>query len=54
MKIYYQALLQVYDEMEEELATSGRSYAIDYAKEAVSMPNHLNSLHFYDNHHRKL
>ncbi|KAH9614747.1 hypothetical protein KSS87_019900 [Heliosperma pusillum] len=35
MKTIYQATLQVYSEMEEEMAKMGRSYAIGYAKEAM-------------------
>ena len=37
MKIWFQALLQVYDEMEEELASIGRSSTVSYAKNAVSI-----------------
>jgi len=37
MKIWFQALLDVYDEMKEELATIGRSSTVSYAKNAVSI-----------------
>ncbi|GLT63809.1 hypothetical protein SLA2020_363430 [Shorea laevis] len=35
MKLVYQALLDVYSEMEAEVAKEGRSYAVDYGKESV-------------------
>ncbi|GKV35346.1 hypothetical protein SLEP1_g43627 [Rubroshorea leprosula] len=35
MKLVYQALLNVYSEMEAKVAKEGRSYAIDYAKESM-------------------
>ncbi|GLT27060.1 hypothetical protein SLA2020_020880 [Shorea laevis] len=35
MKLFYQALLNVYSEMEVEVAKEGRSYAMDYAKESM-------------------
>lgn len=38
MKYIYQALLGVYEEIEEETAKEGKSYRIYYAKEAVPMP----------------
>ena len=36
MKYCYEALLKLYDEIEEELAKEGRAYRIPYAKETVS------------------
>ena len=36
MKVVYGTLLNVYSEMEEEVAKEGRSFAIDYGKGAVS------------------
>ena len=39
MKFCYEALLDVYAEIEQELlASEGRLYRIDYAREAVIMP----------------
>jgi (-)-germacrene D synthase len=38
MKFCYEALLDVYTETEQELASEGRSYRIDYAREAVIKP----------------
>ncbi|CAK9136861.1 unnamed protein product [Ilex paraguariensis] len=35
MRPFYRALLDVYNEMEEEMAREGRSYCIHYAKEAM-------------------
>lgn len=35
MKFCYEALLDVYAEAEQGLASEGKSYRIDYAKEAV-------------------
>ncbi|KAM7473352.1 hypothetical protein LguiB_020595 [Lonicera macranthoides] len=35
MKLYYQALLDVYTEMEEILSDDGTSYGVHYAKEAM-------------------
>ncbi|GKU94692.1 hypothetical protein SLEP1_g8145 [Rubroshorea leprosula] len=35
MKLVYQALLNVYSEMEAKVAKEGRSYAMDYAKESM-------------------
>ncbi|XP_074294146.1 (-)-germacrene D synthase-like [Silene latifolia] len=35
MKTIYQAMLEIYSEMEEEMVKRGRSYAICYAKEAM-------------------
>ncbi|KAM7473345.1 hypothetical protein LguiB_020588 [Lonicera macranthoides] len=35
MKLYYQALLDVYTEMEEILSEDGTSYGVHYAKEAM-------------------
>ena len=37
MKIFRKALLEVFDEMEEELSKTGRSFAVHYAREAVRM-----------------
>ncbi|GLT97888.1 hypothetical protein SLE2022_154320 [Rubroshorea leprosula] len=44
MKLVYQALLNVYSEMEAKVAKEGRSYAIDYAKESMkkTMKAYLN------------
>jgi len=36
MKLCYEALLDVYNMIEEEMAKQGRSYAVDHAKLAVS------------------
>jgi len=36
MRLCYEALLDVYDMIEEEMAKQGRSYAVDYAKSTVS------------------
>ena len=41
MKICYQALLDVYTEMEDKLANEGNLYAIHYARESVSLVNHV-------------
>ncbi|GLU07984.1 hypothetical protein SLE2022_249200 [Rubroshorea leprosula] len=35
MKLYYQALLDIYSEMEEEVAKEGRSYVVQHAKESI-------------------
>uniref|UniRef100_A0A5B7ATX3 Terpene synthase metal-binding domain-containing protein n=1 Tax=Davidia involucrata TaxID=16924 RepID=A0A5B7ATX3_DAVIN len=35
MKLCYEALLDVYEEIEEEMAKQGNSYRVHYAKEAV-------------------
>lgn len=35
MKIYYEALLGVYAEMEDELGKRGQSYRVQYAKQEV-------------------
>lgn len=35
MKIIYRALLQLYDQYEEELRLQGRSFAVNYAKATV-------------------
>ncbi|KAK9674403.1 hypothetical protein RND81_12G230100 [Saponaria officinalis] len=35
MKVIYEAMLETYNEMEEELVKQGRSYAISYAKDAM-------------------
>lgn len=35
MRHVYATLLDVYREMEEELSKEGKSYRVDYAKEAV-------------------
>ncbi|GLU14901.1 hypothetical protein SLE2022_314420 [Rubroshorea leprosula] len=35
MKLFYQALLNVYSEMEAKVAKEGRLYAVDYAKESM-------------------
>ncbi|KAK2987040.1 hypothetical protein RJ640_004766 [Escallonia rubra] len=35
MKFYYQSLLDVYNEIEEEMAGEGRSYCVHYAKAAM-------------------
>jgi hypothetical protein len=35
MKFFYKQLLDVYKEIETELAEKGRSYRVDYVKEAV-------------------
>ena len=37
MRVCYQALLDVYCEIEEEIAKEGRSYRFHYAKEAVRL-----------------
>ncbi|GMN18637.1 hypothetical protein TIFTF001_050816 [Ficus carica] len=34
IKYFYHALLQVYEEIEEEMVKAGRGYCIDYAKDA--------------------
>ncbi|GLU07978.1 hypothetical protein SLE2022_249140 [Rubroshorea leprosula] len=34
MKLFYQALLDIYSEMEEEVAKEGRSYVVQHAKES--------------------
>ncbi|KAM7468989.1 hypothetical protein LguiA_007172 [Lonicera macranthoides] len=39
MKLYYQALLDVYTEMEEILSEDGTSYGVHYAKEAITGTN---------------
>ena len=36
MQISYQALLDVYKEIEERMTEQGKLYRLDYAKEAVS------------------
>lgn len=36
MKVCYQALLDVYTEIEEKLGKEGKLYRIHYAREAVS------------------
>ena len=36
MRLCYESLLDVYNMIEEEMAKQGRSYAVDYAKLAVS------------------
>ena len=36
MRLCYEALLDVYDMIEKEMAKQGRSYAVDYAKSTVS------------------
>lgn len=36
MKYSYRALLEVYEEIEEEMTKQGRSDIVHYAKEAVS------------------
>lgn len=43
MKYCYEALLKLYDEIEEELAKEGRAYRMPYAKETVSHTH----LHIY-------
>lgn len=35
MKIYYTALLDVYEEIDREISKDGESYRIHFAKEAV-------------------
>ncbi|KAG5546354.1 hypothetical protein RHGRI_018511 [Rhododendron griersonianum] len=37
MKLFYQALLDVYNEIDDEMAKEGKSYATEYAKSAVSL-----------------
>ena len=36
MRLCYRALLDVYSEMEKEMAEKGKTYCVNYAKEAVS------------------
>ncbi|RVW37312.1 (-)-germacrene D synthase [Vitis vinifera] len=40
MRVCYRALLDVYSEIEEEMAKEGRSYRFYYAKEAVRLTKH--------------
>lgn len=37
MKFYYKALMDVYDEIEEELARKGHLYRLSYAKQWVNV-----------------
>lgn len=39
MKVCYQAMLDLYTEMEEKLRNEGNLYRIYYAREAVSLTN---------------
>lgn len=39
MQVFYHTLLNVYDEIEEEMVKEGRSYRVNYAKEAVRNAN---------------
>lgn len=48
MKVFYQALLDVYNEIEEETVKAGRSYRAHYAKEAVSIIQVYHTLKNYD------
>ena len=38
MKLIYQSVLDIFDEMEAKIAKEGRSYCVHYAKEEVIKP----------------
>lgn len=40
MKVFYEALLDVYEEMEELMTKEGKPYRVQYAKEAVNFLMH--------------
>ena len=44
MRVCYRALLDVYSEIEEEMAKEGRSYRFYYAKEAVRLTSNYFTL----------
>ena len=41
MQVCYKALLDVYSEIEAEMSSQGKSYRIDYAKQAVSLTSYM-------------
>ena len=41
MKLCYRALIDVYNELEKDLASQGKLYRLHYAKEAVSTPQYF-------------
>lgn len=49
MQVFYEAVLDVFDEIEEELATEeeGQSYRLFYAKESVGHNINFDSFKFF-------